>query len=417
MQKKYHKKGGGIFKEIRVEQTIIRHSHPLWKAIDQNCFYSKNMYNYANYIIRQDFINNGRWIRYNELASTLKTSDPYKELMSQSAQQTLAALDRTWKSFFKAIKDWKVHPEKYLGRPKIPGYKPKDGRFPWYIKNNGCRVRDGELQFIIKRLSGVKFPVRTNGRLLGVRFVPKGSCYMMEVIFEVEVPDIPEGEPQRIAGIDLGINNLVAMSNNIGEQPIIVNGRKVKAINQFYNKQKAALQSDLKKQNNKHWSRKLEELSFKRYLRIKALMHATSKRVVNWCVENNIDTLVCGLNKEWKQETNLGKSGNQKFVSIPFDMLIGQLEYKCQNVGIRFITTEESYTSGTSFLDGELPCKESYDKSRRKKRGLFQANTTLINADVNGACQIIKKVSPNAFSYGVGVAGFQPVVINVACAA
>jgi putative transposase len=137
--------------------------------------------------------------------------------------------------------------------------------------------------------------------------------------------------------------------------------------------------------------------------------------VVNYCLENGIDTLICGLNKEWKQEVNTGKRNNQKFCSIPYDMFIKQLEYKCQEVGIRFITTEESYTSGTSFLDGELPTETFYNKSRRIKRGLFESGKGLINADVNAGMQIIKKVSENAFAgYSVGVAGCQPMVINVA---
>jgi len=144
-------------------------------------------------------------------------------------------------------------------------------------------------------------------------------------------------------------------------------------------------------------------------------MHAASRRVVNYCLENGIDTLVCGLNKEWKQEVNTGKRNNQKFCSIPYDMFIRQLAYKCQEKGIRFITTEESYTSGTSFLDREPPVESFYNKNRRVHRGLFKSKNGLINADVNGSLQIIKKVSPNAFTgYGVGVAGCQPTVIKVA---
>jgi len=400
-------------KSNRVEQHLIKRSHPLWKVVDENCLYSKNLYNLGMYAIRQEFIRNGKWIRYKELDKLLQQTDAYKELMSQPAQQTLSALDKVWKSFFAGIKDWKKHPQKYLGRPKLPKYKDKDGRYIWFIKNNSCRIKDGRLQFIIKRLHGVSFPVRTEGRLICVRFIPRGSCYVMEVVLEVEVPDAPTGEPTRIAGIDLGINNFATVANNIGLNPIIINGRSVKAVNQFYNKRKAHMQSDLKKRNNQHWSRALDELNMKRFNRIKTFMHTASKRIVNWCMENQIDTLVCGLNKEWKQECNIGKTTNQKFVYIPYDMFIKQLEYKCQNVGIRFILTEESYTSGTSFLDGELPCKENYDKSRRIKRGLFQSGNGLINSDVNGSLQILMKVFPDAFSYGIeGV--LTPTIISVA---
>ena len=335
--------------------------------------------------------------------------------MSQPAQQTLKVLDKVWKSFFVAIKDWKKHPDKYLGMPKLPGYKAKNGRFPWYIKNNSCRIeQDGKLTFQIKRLHGVTFQTRTDGRLLGVRFIPRGSVYVMEVVFEVEVPDAPTGEPIRIAGIDLGVNNLVTLANNIGERPIIINGKALKAINQFYNKRKAVMQSELMLRHGKRKSRALEELSYKRHNRVKTYLHKASRMAVDWCVEHDIDTLVCGLNKGWKQESNLGKFNNQKFVDIPHSVLIKQLEYKCQTAGIRFAIIEETYTSGTSFMDGENPIQEQYNKSRRKKRGLFQASERYINADVNGAFQIIKKVVPNAFRYGIGAINLTPLILNVA---
>ena len=334
-------------------------------------------------------------------------------LKSQPSQQTLKVLDKMWKSFFVAIQDWKKHPEKYLGMPRLPGYKEKNGRFPWYIKNNTCYVDENKvLHFQVKRLHGVTFQTRTDGHLLGVRFIPRGSVYTMEVIFEVEVPDAPTGEPQRAAGIDLGVNNLVTLANNIGERPIIINGRVIKSINQYFNKRKAKMQAELMLRNGKHKSKALEGLSYKRHNRIKTHLHKASRAVVNWCIEHRIDTLVCGLNKGWKQECVLSKPNAQKFVCIPYDMLIKQLEYKCQSAGIRFVLTDEAYTSGTSFLDGEQPIQEKYNRSRRKKRGLFQATDKLINADVNGALQIIKKVIPNAFSYGIVASDLTPLILN-----
>lgn len=399
----------------RVEQHVIRRGSNLWNTIDQNCFFSKNLYNYANYTIRQEFINNGRWIRYNELDKALHHTDPYVELMSQPAQQTLAALDRNWKAFFASIKDWKKNPGKYLGRPKIPKYLPKDGRYPWFIKNNSCRIQNGRLEFTIKRLHGVTFPTKSEGRLLGVRFIPRGSCYVMEIVKEVEIPDFVERPMSRIAGIDLGVNNFATISNNIGVNPIIINGKGLKSINQFYNKQRAQTQSNLMKRHGKRNSRALDDLTFKRFCRVKNFMHAASRIVVNYCLEHDIDTLVCGLNSGWKQEVNTGKKNNQKFHSIPYDMFIQQLEYKCKENNIRFISTEESYTSGTSFLDEEQPTESSYNKSRRVYRGLFKSEHGLINADVNGSLQIIKKVSENAFiGYSVEAAGLQPSMMNVA---
>lgn len=398
----------------RVEQHVIRRTHPIWKTVDQNCFYSKNMYNYASYIIKQELDQNKRWIRYNELDHMLHDSEPYKELKSQPSQQTLAALDKTWKSFFKAMKDWNKNPSKYLGMPRPPRYLKKDGRYPWYIKNNISYIKDGILHFQVKRLSGVTFPTKAQGRLIQVRFMPRGTCYVMEIVTEIEVEEAIEQKNIRIASIDLGVNNFVTLTNNIGLQPIIINGRGVKSINQYYNKQKAVLQSDLKKRNNKGWSKKLDALTFKRNMRLKNFVHNVSRKVVNYCLENGIDTLICGYNKEWKQECGMSKPSNQKFAYLPFETLINQFEYKCQDAGIKFLLVDESYTSGTSFLDGELACKENYDKSRRVKRGLFKAYDQLINADVNGSLQIMQKAFPNAFtSYGIEGLGLTPLVISV----
>lgn len=404
-----------IFLKItRVEQQVIRKSHPKFKIIDEMCFQSKNLYNYANYIIRQEFIENGSYISYKEMNFNLKHTQNYKKCMSQPANCTLRLLDKNWKSFFVAIKDWKQNPSKYLGMPHPPKYLKKDGRYIWMIPNNTCFIREeGKIHFAIKKLQDYDWKTKAQGRLIQIRFVPKGSCYMMEVVTEIEIPDVVDCESKNIASIDLGVNNFATITNNIGLRQIIINGKGVKSINQFYNKQKAKIQSELRKRNDKGWSRELDELIFKRANRAKNFIHHASKMVVTYCLNNRIDTLVCGLNKEWKQDCSMNKSSNQKFIYIPYDMFIQQLAYKCQAAGIKFVLTEESYTSGTSFIDGEIPCKENYDKSRRVQRGLFQSGKGLINSDVNGSLQIMRKVFPNAFSYGIEGC-LTPVVINVA---
>jgi len=385
----------------------------MWKVIDENCFYAKNLYNYANYMIRQEFIENGKWLRYQDLQKSLKISDPYKQLRSQPSQCVLQILDRSWKSYFVAIKDWNKNKFKYLGMPKLPGYKKKDGRFVWIIKNNCCYVKDdGEIHFRVSRLKGFKWTTQAKGRLICVRFVPMGTNYKMEVVTEVEVPDEPTYDSERVCSIDLGINNFVTLTNNIGIQPIIINGKGIKSYNQFYNKQRSKTISNLRKRNSQSWSKKLSEITFKRHNVVKNFMHNSSRFVLDFCIENSIDTLVCGINKEWKQKSNIGNINNQKMLFIPYDMFIKQLEYKCQDVGIKFITTEESYTSGTSFLDGETPCKENYDKTRRVKRGLFQSGEGLINADVNASLQIMRKVFSNVIDYEI-VGVLNPIVINV----
>lgn len=398
----------------RTEQQVIRHTHPMFKTIDYMCFMSKNLYNFANYILRQEYIENGNYISYRIMNKNLKTESDYKNCMSQPANCTLRLLDKNWKSFFVAIKDWSKHKEKYLGIPHPPKYLKKDGRYIWMIPNNTCFIREeGKIHFQIKKLQGYDWRTKAQGRLIQIRFVPKGSCYVMEVVTEIEIQDVVGFGSNNIVSIDLGVNNFATITNNIGLQPIIINGKGVKSINQFYNKRKAKIQSELRKRNDKGWSRKLDELTFKRTNRVKNFMHHASRFVIDYCLENHIDTLVCGLNKEWKQECSMSKSSNKKFIYIPYDMFVKQIEYKCQAVGIKFILTDEFYTSGTSFLDGEIPCKENYNKSRRVQRGLFQSGKGLINSDVNGSLQIMRKVFPNAFSYGIEGC-LTPIVINVA---
>lgn len=401
----------------RAERKIIRKDHPKFKVIDEMCFHAKNLYNEANYTIRQEFINNNRYIGCYEMNSEFKTHDNYKLCMSQPANCVLRTLEKNWKSYFVAIKDWKQNPSKYLGMPKLPKYLKKDGRFPWMIPNNSCLYdfENEEIYFRVKKLQDYHWKSKCLGRLIQVRFVPRGSCYVMEIVYETEIPDT-KTENNRIASIDLGVDNLVTMTNNIGLNPIIINGKGIKSINQYYNKRLAKEKSLLKIRHGKDWSKKLDAITFKRYQRIKNYMHNTSSYIVKWCVENEIDTLVVGKNKEWKQNASMSKGSNQKFVDIPYQMLLLQLKYKCENVGIKYIETEESYSSGTSFLDGEEPIKQNYDKSRRIKRGLFRTDKgVLINSDVNGSLQIMMKVFPNAFDERYGIEAFlTPIVINAA---
>ena len=261
-------------------------------------------------------------------------------------------------------------------------------------------------------MNGYKFKTNAKGRLISVRFVPKGTIYVMEIVYEVEVLETKK-ESKNICSIDLGIDNFATITNNIGLQPIIINGKGIKSINQYYNKQKSKIQSELKIRNNKNWSNELDKLNQKRFNRVKNFIHNASKYIIDYCLNNSIDTIIVGLNKGWKQESNMSKQTNQKFINIPYEMFIGQLEYKCQDNNINLISTEESYTSGTSYLDNELPIKENYNKTRRIARGLFKSNNDiLINADVNGSYQIMRKVFPE-IEYGIE-GRLTPVIINVA---
>ena len=315
-----------------------------------------------------------------------------------------------------AIKDWSKHPEKYLGRPKLPKYKNvKNGRSILMVKNIQFSIKDRYLRFSWKPLRALNNKIKTNvqGKLLQVRFVPRGGNYILEVVYEVDVPKIIN-KSKNIVGIDIGVDNFATISNNIGSTPIIINGRSVKSINQYYNKKKAEWQADLKIRHGNDWSNRLQILTDKRNNKVDDFIHKASKKIVDWCILNKIDTIVVGRNKNWKQKSVMSKKVNQNFVGIPHYKFIQKLKYKCENVGIKLIETEESYTSGTSFLDDEQPNKNNYNKERRIYRGLFKSNTgELINADLNGAYQIIKKVFPDTFANGVEGAGSHPIRLNV----
>jgi putative transposase len=379
----------------RVEKHCIKRSDPMWVVIDQKCWEAKSLYNCANYIITTKFKENGKWIRYGKLDNLMHDTLQYKRLGSQAAQNTLTLLDRNWKSFFNGIKDWsKKDGEGYFGMPELPRFKKKNGRSILMVKNIQCRIKERKLIFSwkpLKPFSGI--PTHVTGKLQQVRFVPKGGCYYMEIVYQKNIQE-PKPFNNRIAGIDLGVNNFVTMGNNIGIKPIIVKGGTIKSMNQWYNKEISRISNETKM----IWNNRMRRVTDKHLKKLDTYTHLVSKRIVEYCKDNDINTLVVGLSKEWKNGVNLGHVNNQNFVYIPFEKFIGQLVYKCQNVGITCVVNEEKFTSGTSFLDNELPVEENYNIKRRIKRGLFKSNNgTLINADLNAAYQIIKKVYPSAF--------------------
>lgn len=397
-------------KYTRVEQTVVRQNHPMFKVIEDFSIRSNNFYNYANYIVRQEYFKNNNAPSYLELQNTLKHHETYKHLMSQSSQCVLRLLEKNWRSFFRACKVYNKDSSQFLGEPKIPKYKPKGSRFIWMLKNNQTYIKDGHLYFRLKAMNGYGFKTSVTDRLLSVRFIPRNDVFVLEIVYDKEIPKPKQEFNDNIVAIDLGVNNFVTMSNNIGLQPVIIKGGIIKSINQYYNKSRAKYQSELPK--GVHWSKRLDRLTNKRFWRIKNYIHHTSKYIVEYCIANRIDNVVVGNNDFWKQEVNIGKQNNQNFVCIPYEMLIKQLQYKCEDAGLNLVLTEEDYTSTTSFLDGELPVEENVNK-RRRKRGIFKSNDgVLINADINASYQIGLKVFPNAYnSYGT-VGCLNPIVIN-----
>ena len=363
-------------------------------VLSDYCHVSKNLWNEANYVVRQEFINNGKWIRYNELAGSLKTSLNYKKLNAQTAQQILKLLDRSWKSFFKAIKVWKKNPSKFLGMPKLPSYKRKDGEFILIFTNQQVKLKNNILSFPKRYDFTIK--TRTFSNIREVRIIPTGVGYKCEIVYKKEVNQ-PILNKSNIAGIDFGLSNIVTMANNIGLKPIIIKGGFIKSTNQYYNKKKATLQSiyDLSEIKN---SKKLKRLHHKRNSKIKDAMHKVSHYIINYCKNNNIGTLVIGYNENWKQNIDIGKQNNQNFVTIPFNTLKNNLEYKAIESGIDIIFQEESYTSKCSFLDKEPIQFHKKYLGERINRGTFRTSVnTLINADVNAALNIIRKAIPKAF--------------------
>ena len=391
--------------------------------LDDFCIKSKNLYNHANYIIRNEFVKNGKWIRYADLDKLLKADIEYPDYRqmptAQSAQQILKLLDKNWKSFFASIKDWSKHKDKYLGRPKLPKYKPKNGRFMLILTNQNVKLKDNILKFP-KVFNGFT----TNPQFVNkenfisfqqIRIIPNNKQFTIELVYSIEIQDEKLNDNGKYLSIDIGVDNLATISNNIGLQPVIINGKGLKSINKYYNKQISHYREIAKRMNDVDYTNRMSRLTVKRNNKINDYMHKASKFVIDYAVSNDIHTIIIGNNKNWKQNSSMSKNVNQSFVGIPHQRFIEMIVYKAETAGIRVILTEESYTSGTSFLDNELPIKENYNKTRRIHRGLFVSNKGIrINADVNGSLQIMKKVFPNAFVDGIEGVVFRSIRVNVA---
>lgn len=406
----------------RVERQLIKKADPFYEMLDEFCFNAKNLYNHANYIVRQNFINERKWIRYSDLDKQLKQDTAYSDYRNmptaQSAQQLLRSLDRDWKSFFVAIKDWKKNKDKYLSRPKLPKYKKKDGRCLLTLTNQDVKLKDGRLCFpkVFKGFTRTVICVNKSKfvSFQQVRFVPKYNHIEMEVVYNVNIPDSKLTDNGRYLSIDIGVDNLTTVTNNFGSKPFIVNGKGLKSVNKFYNKQMSHYRKIVKQMNNKDYSKRMYYLTVKRNRKIEDYLHKASRYIVDYAYDNDASTIVIGNNKNWKQNSHMSKNVNQTFVQMPFTRLIEMITYKAEERGISVVIVEESYTSGTSFLDGELPVKENYNKSRRIHRGLFKSNAgELINADVNGSLQILKKVFSNAYANEIEAVALQPSVVNI----
>lgn len=395
----------------RSEVHVINKNHRLFKYCDDVCYKSKNLYNYANYLIRQEFIENNNVVSAFDLNKKLKNEDVFKALPSKTSQQIIIKLGKNWKSFFKSIQDWNVNKHKYSGRPKLPKYKEKDGRNIVLFDYQQGTLKNGRYKFpksdeyIETRVSKETFRQ--------IQIFPYGSCYKISVIYRKKAEKLIS-EHGRLLAIDLGVDNLATLTNNIGLQPIVISGKIMKSRNNYYNKKLAKLKSYV---GNKS-SNRIKKLSLKRNNIVSTYFHKVSRYIINYCIDNNISNIVIGKNKNWKLKSKMSKQSNQKFIQIPYELLIYQLQYKAEDKGISVKLVEEQYTSKSSFIDGDPIPKilGTYEFSgKRIKRGLYKSkNGVLINADVNASYNILRKCN-SQFKYDEGIKGISlyPVRVNI----
>ncbi len=386
-----------------VEQHVIGKHDPRYAAIDEAALKSKNLYNAALYETRQAYIFEGRYVNYNEMDKRMQSHEAYKVLPAKVSQQILMGLDRNWKSFFEARKRYECDPPKFLGRPRLPKYKHKIAGRNILIYTIQALSKKALKRGLIQP-SMLPISVKTQQKDIDqVRIVPKKGYYVVEVVYEQAIKQAPVN-PAYYAGIDLGVNNLAALaSNKPGFRPVVVNGRPVKSTNQYYNKRKAELQHKLGQTGT---TARMERMTNKRNRRIDHYLHTASRWIIDLLVQEKIGTLVIGKNDGWKQEVKIGNRNNQNFVQIPHARFIQMLSYKAKLVGIAVLFTEESYTSKASFLDRDpLPIRKPDDNTeyafsgKRVARGLYRASgNRYINADLNGAYNIVRKVAPDAFA-------------------
>ena len=390
-----------------VEQHIINNKHLFYNECDYLCFQSKNIYNQGLYNVRQYFFENKKYLNYYSNYDITKKQECYSYLPTKVFCQTLKIVDRNFKSFFGLLKNKEID-------NKIPKYLDKvNGRFITIFPKQALGLREfkktGRIH-LSKTNIYINTKIKDFNLIKEVRIIPKLKQYVIEIVYECDCKKLEYNG--NIAAIDLGLNNLATITYNCGYKPEIINGKPLKSINQYYNKNKARLQSQLK--NNKKTSKKIDLLTNKRNNKINDYLHKASRELVNQLVSKNITLLVIGKNKNMKQDINLGKINNQNFTQIPIMKFANIIKYKCELVGIEVIFNEESYTSKCSFFDCEDISKHENYCGKRVKRGLFRTATNkYVNADVNGSYNIMKKAIPNAFANGIEGLGVNPLVLTI----
>lgn len=333
-------------------------------------------------------------------------------LPKQTAQKVLKEVTKNMKGFYAEIRALKKNPSAFTDKPKLPHYGAKGGYHTAIISNQDCVIypvkgKPGchEVKFpgIPKRMFISNMPMR--GRLMQVTVKPNHGNFVLSFVFE-DGKEKPVTKPShRMVGIDLGVDNTAAITNNLGLPCLLFKGGVMKSINQLYNKKMAKIQSEQTKGTNKKFAmtKEAHQLCVWRNRRIDDAISKIGNSIINWCCDNDVDTIVIGHNAHWKQNANMGKKNNQTFTQLPLYKLIENITYRAEWCGIRVIEREESYTSKASFLDNDIiptygEAKEPKFSGRRIKRGLYKsADGTIINADLNGSANILRKEFPDAF--------------------
>ena len=382
---------------VLVEKHDVKRNSKWYKELDKLCYLSKNLYNATLYTIRQHFFRNGKCLGYNQVNKQFQDENnpDYRALPSKVAQHTQRLVVQNFTSFFALLKK------------KTEGQYDKPVRIPKYLhKTKGRQVvhyTSQAVSFNCKtvpqgyiKLSGTEILIKTKvDNVQFVRVIHKGYKIIIEVGYNKEVVEKTTSK-EKFAAIDIGLNNLATVTFS-EEKGFIVNGKPLKSINQYFNKK----YSQLKSKQNLSVSWRMQRLSNKRNNKITDYLHKASRYIVNQLVSKGVTDLVIGHNKGWKQDINMGKVNNQNFVSIPFNRLIEMVSYKCELSGIRVYLQEESYTSKASFLDlDQIPTFDATKvdlvkhkfSGKRVKRGLYKSrDKSLINADVNGSLNIMRK--------------------------
>lgn len=380
------------------------------------CEHSKNLYNQALYIIRQDFNSeNKTYLNYNKMDKIMKITKNlddeinYKKLKAGVSQQILKKLDKNFLSFFKSIKDWSKNKSKYKGMPKPPKYIQSKS-YDLIYDNQRFQIKDNKAK--LDKFLSINIPKQLIGKKINqIEIKPKYGYFEAVFVYETEKKFKQIEKNDNVVGIDLGLNNLATVTSNGVFKPFIVNGRPLKSINQFYNKMMSKYKSRLDREGEKLWSKRLQKLTDNRNNKIKDYLHKASAKIVKECVDNNISTVIIGNVANSNYKIKLGKKTNQNFVNISLGQFVEKITYKLEAHNITVKVIDESYTSKASFIDGDkLPRSRSdneYKKhnpnekytfsGKRVKRGLYKPlNQTFkrVNADCNGAYNIIKKVVP-----------------------